>query len=443
MKKSPPPQFIIKEHARHARMIYNSSLWQQFPYILAYPLQGHALPIVIIFSFILWLFSWNPFLGIFGLTIFLCWSLNYAYAVLEHTLLGYAIPPALSFQMIWSIINLRPLKQVFILCLVGAIYLTVQTSVGLIPALLVLFLSFFLLPANIIIIATQNSLFKALNPLQLWLVIFAIGQTYFLLLLMFGLFAILFFYMVSSINWINPQIIGQFSLLLIYLVVFYFGLMIFHLLGFVVYHRRDALGIEVFFSPEREEKAQQEAQAKHFEQILDDIYWLARQQGKKQEAMASLWALFAELGETVEIHAQLFARLCLWEQKSFALAQGQRYLSFLMQKKQLRRALTIYQAGLDLNPQFEVETPSQTLPLAQIAYQQKNDEVALDLVQKSLAHYPRHPDKVALQFLEVKLFAERLKHLDKAKTLIGQLLKLETHPLLPQIKKYAAFLMQL
>ena len=53
----------------------------------------------------------------------------------------------------------------------------------------------------------------------------------------------------------------------------YLLLMVFHLLGFVVYHRRESLGFEVVFSPEREEEAQQQAQDKQVEVLLDEIYW--------------------------------------------------------------------------------------------------------------------------------------------------------------------------
>jgi tetratricopeptide (TPR) repeat protein len=443
MPNSPPKQFILKEQARHARMIYNSSIWQQFPYILIYPLQGHALPIVLIFAFILWLFSWNPIFGSFGLIVFLGWSLNYAYGVLEHTILGYAIPPALSFKMIWSIINQRSLKQLFFLGLMIAIYFTVQTSAGQIPAFLVLVSFFLLIPANITVIATQNSWLNTLNPFQLFQSIFKIGNAYFFLLFIFGGLTALILYAGSSLDWINNQIIGSFSLLLIYISVLYFGLMSFHLLGFVIYHRRHTFGLEVFFSPEREAAAQQEARDKQFEQLLDEVYWLARQQGKKTEALETLFAKITELGETVALHKKLFARLRLWEQKSIALAQGQRYLSLLIQTKQLRQALTIYQACLELSPQFEPETPSQMLLLAQMAYQQKNDQVALHLLENFLSRYPNHPDKVAIEFLKIKLFAEHLKNVDKAKMLIAQLLKFESHPLLPEIKQYAKFLNKL
>lgn len=442
MKKSTPQQFIIKEQAPHARMIYNPSIWQQFPSLLAYPLQGHALPMVIIFPSILWLLSWNPLFSIFGLIVFLCWSLNYAYAVLEQTTLGYATPPALSFQTTWNIINQRPLKQLLCLSLIVATYSSVRTSAGQIPAVIVLFLSLLLIPANVVVIVTQNSLLNALNPLLLFQTIQKIGKVYILLLLMFGLLTALLFYVISSVNLLNAQIINQFSLLPTYIGVFYFGLMTFHLLGFVVYHRRYALGIEVIFSPEREEAAQQEAQAKHFEQILDEVYWLARQQGQTAAAIETLWAKLAELGETIEIHDKLFARLRLWEQKGLALAQGQRYLTLLIQKKQLRQALMIYQTCFELNPQFKLEQPSQILPLAQMAYQQKSDEIAFHLVESFLSHYPNHPDKVAVQFLMVKLLAERLKRLHEAKQLIAQLLKLKNHPLLAEIQKYAKFLKQ-
>jgi len=110
-----PQKFILKEHAAHARMIYNPSLWQQLPHILAYPLKGHALPLLIISSVVFSMILNSIFqslLGIYALMTFLSLTLKYAYIVLEKTSFGYAVAPMLTFDM-WNSSNQRPLKQLF------------------------------------------------------------------------------------------------------------------------------------------------------------------------------------------------------------------------------------------------------------------------------------------------------------------------------------------
>jgi tetratricopeptide (TPR) repeat protein len=427
MKKQPPKQFILKEHAANARMIYNASVWRQLPYILAYPFKGHALGVLIIFSVALSIFTLSPAAGLFGLVIFLSWTLKYTYAVLEYTALGHANPPMFSFDM-WNPVNQRPLKQMFYFVVVFIIFFWIQALAGKVPGLLVLAIGLLLTPASVVIIATQNNLLYALNPLKLILLVKHIGSIYIFISLLFSLPLL--------VIWMSDG----FPLLFRIMGIIYSLLMTFHLLGFVVYHRRESLCFEVSFSPEREAEAQEQAQDKQFEKVLDEVYWLARRQGNIKEAIETLFAKLPELGDTLDTHEKLFARLSLWEEKSVALAQAHYYITLLIQKKRLTDALAIYQACLDINAHFEPKTPYQILPLATTAYQEKRYSLALNLVQDFASRYPNHPDRIAIQLLTVKLLGEHFKRVDEAKAIMAQLLDYKEHPLYPDIKKYAAFL---
>jgi tetratricopeptide (TPR) repeat protein len=444
MKKTPPKQFQIKEHAIHARMIYNPSVLQQLPYILIYPLRGHALPLIIIFSLILWIMLGNAF-GLPAFIIIMAGTLKYAYGVLEHTILGYAVPPALTFEL-WNPVNQRPVKQLFYLLFVLGIFQILLTRVDDIPAYLFLTLGIFLMPASAVVIANQNNLLAALNPLRLFLLVKQIGIVYLFICLLFGLF-ILFslpmFPKLPLIGWLIPPVgwtVNGFLLLLVVMLDMYLLIMIFHLLGFVIYHRREFLGFEAVFSPEREEEAQQEAKEKQFGELLDEIYWLARQQGRQQEAVETLLAKLPILEDKLDVHQNLFERVSLWETKKVALAHGQYYLNLLFQKKQFAKALAIYQACITINAQFELKNPSQILPLAKQAYQEKQYSFALSLLQDFHSRYPEHPNSVEAKLLIAKLLGERFERFDEAKTIMAQLLENQTHRLYPEIKKQAKFL---
>ncbi len=446
-KKTPPKQFKIKEHATHARMIYNPSVLQQLPYIIIYPLQGHALPLIIIFSLILWITLGNM-LGLAAFMIIMAGSLKYAYGVLEQTILGYATPPALTFDM-WNSANQRPVKQLFYLVFIFGIFQILQTQVGNLPAYLFLVIGIFLTPASAVVIANQNNLLAALNPLQLFFLVKQIGVTYILISLLFALvvlFSLPIFPGIPLIGWLLPQfgwrVNNGFLLLLIVMLDFYLLLMTFHLLGFVIYHRRDSLGFEAVFSPEREEEAQQQAKDKQFEELLDEIYWLTKQQGKQQEAVETLLAKLPALEDKLDSHQRFFERVSLWETKKVALVHGQYYLRLLNRKKQLAKAFAIYQACLTLNSQFKVKNPYQILPLAKQASQEKQYSLALSLLQDILSRYPEHPDSIELKLLMAKLLGERFERFEEAKTIMAELLENKAHRLYPDIKKYATFLVK-
>ena len=428
-------------------MIYNPSVLQQLPYILLYPLRGHALPLIIIFSFILWITLGN-ILGLPAFVIIMAATLKYAYGVLEHTILGCATPPILTFDM-WNQANLRPVKQLFYLLFIFGIFQILQTKVGNIPAYLFLAMGIFFIPASAVVIANQNNLLAALNPLRLFILVKQIGMTYIFISLLFGLVVLLSFPLfpwIPLIGKLIPQlgwtVNSRFLLLLLVMLDMYLLLMVLHLLGFVVYHRRKFLGFEAVFSPEREEEAQQQAQDKQFEEFLDEIYWLTKQQEKQQEAVKTLLAKLPQFADDLDIHQRLFERVSVWETKRIALVHGQHYLSLLLRKKKLTKALAIYQACLTLNAQFEPKNSYQILPLAKQANREKQYSLALSLLQDFPSRHPNHSDTIEVKLLTAKLLGERFERFKEAKAIMAQLLKNKEHRLYPDIKKYAQFLVK-
>ncbi|RKZ83682.1 MAG: hypothetical protein DRR16_16655, partial [Candidatus Parabeggiatoa sp. nov. 3] len=180
-----------------------------------------------------------------------------------------------------------------------------------------------------------------------------------------------------------------------------------------------------------------------FEALLDEIYWLTRQEGKQEEAVETLLAkLLPTLEDNLDSHEKLFERVSLWETNRVALVHGQYYLSLRLRKKQFAKALAIYQACLTLNAQFEPKTPSQILPLAKQAFQEKQYSFTLSLLQDFLSRYPKHPDSIEMKLLMAKLLTERFERFDEAKAIMAELLENKAHRLYPDIKKYAQFLVK-
>lgn len=432
MKKQPPKKFLIKAHATHARMIYNSSVWQQLPHILAYPLKGHALPLLIIFSLVLSLVlnSWlQAIVSLFAVMIFGSWTLKYAYAVLENTIFGHSTPPMFTFDM-WFATNQRPLKQLFFLLTVFGITGLIRQVAGDIPALFVFTLALLLMPASAVIIAIQDSLFSALNPFKLILLAKRIGSAYIIVSLLFSLPMLLFLF------------VQEIPLLFRIMGIMYLLFMTFHFIGFIVYHRRESLALDVSFSPEREAEAQEKAQEKQLGDILYEVHVLARG-GRVQEAIEELFAKLPKLGDTFDAHAKIFARLTLWEEKSVVLAYGQYDISQLIKKNRLSQAIAIYQDCFDIKATFAPKNPFQILPLATTAYREQRYPLALQLVQDFQNRYPNHPDIIAIKLLTAKLLGKHFKRYQEAKAIMVQLLKYKEHALFPEIKKYAMFLRNL
>ncbi|MCK5876194.1 MAG: hypothetical protein KAG43_01060, partial [Candidatus Marithrix sp.] len=348
-------------------------------------------------------------LGIPAFTIVALWTLQYAYKILEDTILGHAIPPMFT----WNPINIHPLKQLIYILTTFFIYQFTDINIGHQIAFFILIFGLCLTPASAVIIANQSSFFATLNPIKLVGITIKIGPIYILFILLFAGLGILIFQIiitgllsfpgmgrVMSDNAWYAENLPQIFVIPLTLYLLY---MTFHLLGFVVYHKREVLGFEAFFSPEREQEAQREVQEKYFNETLNEIYCLMKQSGKTKEAIKMLFIRIPKLGDNLDIHKHLFERLCLWDEKAVAIAHGNYYLSLLIKKQYLIDALNIYQNCLDMDSSFKPKNSYCILPLATAACNEKHYQLATDLVQYFTVNYSKHSDIIAIKKLADKL----------------------------------------
>ena len=215
----------------------------------------------------------------------------------------------------------------------------------------------------------------------------------------------------------------------------------FHALGFVVYHRRDVLGLTVSVSPEREEAERQEEKRDRIEKILDEVYLLAGVD-KPKRALMVLFGRLQELNDDLDLHEYLFGRFLLWQKKAVALGHGKHYITLLARHKHYGKAFKIYRTCVDINPKFQLDTATPILPLSTQAYQEHRYSLILQLTEKFKELYPEHNDIIAVNFLRAKAFTELSQYIE-ANTLIKQLLSHKNHPLYIDIKAHAIFLMKL
>jgi len=361
---------------------------------------------------------------IFALVVIPSWFFKYAYAVLDHTIQGYDMPPEMGSE-VWFFTNQRPLKQLFYIAFI--ITMSLYTT----PYLLIL--GVLLLPASAVIIATQNSLLMTLNPLTLILFVRYIGYQYLTISFIFFLPLVAFYLYFKSRGFLLGL---SFMTLTLYLV-----LMGFHALGFVVYHRRDVLGLTVTISPEREEEERQEERRKQIEKVLDEVHLLGSADKPKRALMVLLGRL-QEFDDDLDFHEYLFERFLLWQKKGVALGYGKHYITLLTRRKYFDKAFKVYRTCADIDAKFQLDNPSTILPLATQAYDEHRYPLVIQLTHKFDKLYPEHDDRVAVAFLRAKAFTES-GNLAEANVLIKQLLGYKQHSLYTSIKAQAILLMKL
>jgi|GEM_PF-996907 len=461
----------IKDPANF-KMINTPSLIKYLPHILLYPFQDSVFLFITLACLYLWIMIavlyWttlltSPFIGmalpLLAMTI--PPTVTYAYAILQHTAMGSARPPVFKPSMLMNFdINLKSLDKKLINQFIQASLINFMMWLnGLHYYLLTFFvlsLIIFFIPLNIATMALHNNLWHAFNPFFLIRFVIIIGREYFLLLLIFLISLILFMIFIKILftlhfmeigepiassfaifNYIPANIFTTYSFVFL---CFAALLISFHATGFVLYHRRHKLGLNVFISPEQELEKQQQAEMQSLNETLHDIYHDAHA-NRHQLALTQLFDKLHLLGDNLENNAMVFERMRLWNAHIVPNAHAQHYLNLLLKADKIKIALTVYQKQIKRHPNFKLEQPSALRALANRAWQQKQYALAFDLIADFSERYPKHPDKIAVQVLQVKLLI-KLKRIQEAKIIIKQLqiAVSSQHVLFNEIRRYAHLL---
>lgn len=416
-----------------ARMLDDGPLIRQWPSILSYPVRGHALGVVIVFSLMLApLFPPSGLLSLVfggaGIIILLSWTFKYAFWVLEHSAWGYAQPPPFSSEL------LNPLStKPFQLLLYVALWVSIAglfRGLGTWAVLGAAGVGLLLLPAAAINIALGGGIATLFYPLALVSLIKRLGPGYLLISLGAGLpllWMLFFAY--------------QLPRLVLMPVFIYVLLLAFHLSGVILYRRREETGLAVALSPEREEQAEQHDHAKELGRILGRIH-VPNQVRDHAMAEREYREGLRELGDTLAVHEELFARLSLWERKYIPRLQARRYITLLLQQGKPHQALAVYRVcSKPKTPEwianFAPALGGEVLKLAEQAYREQDYPLALGLLEEFQQKHPQHPEQIASRILQARILIESGAPLP-AREVLAELLKHAQHPRYAEIQQLAS-----
>lgn len=414
--------FRMRDAVADRHMTNTPALGAYLPHILLYPLSGHALPALLMFTLFLWL-GLQSILGIALLAIVSPWVFHYAEAVIERTAQGQATPPQFGGDMIFlgGLSALRPL--IGIALIIGA--WSVARPAGPAAAAATLAAGVFLFPAFMLLLTIQNSVAAALNPLQWLQVIAGAGWAY------PGACLVLVTAAGGAVLLANHA-----GLALTLFMLIYAWLMVCHLLGYVAYHRAEKLGLDVKPHLQPEERRKQEQQQTRLNSVLMKID--AALAEKNLQAAGE--ALYAEPGGPANVllfHEELFQMLERRGNASLLHAQGQRLIRLLIQHKRAAQALDVAETCFDAHRDFTPATAEQAVLLAEQALQAKRLGLFERLSADSHVRHAGTPAAVALAFLKAKYWYEHRHDEVQARAALKPLLAEKQHPQHRQIAAYA------
>ena len=409
--------------------------WERIPKFFLYPIRVDALMYLAVLSVV----SLGVFLPLAGIIVALAIPyalLKYGYLILNHTAHGNLSPPEILGPNLTENDHL-PFKQMVVILLMVVLVAgagAIAAPLGIAALLFMLFT----MPASIMSMAINRSIGKALNPVMLGAIIRRIGWPYlilyvFLLLLSGGS---------TAAQELLAAVLPRWLLMMLTTFVSgYFTVIMFNMMGYVVYQYHEPLGFdgvrdfnEVDESPApARSNAPAAASADPFENELNILI----NEGKIEEAKSRLREKMRVSNATLLQRERYHKLLQLSKDSEECSRHGLEYVHTLIDSEQPGKALEVYGECLTLDSGFKLRNGRDTYHLAVRAHGMGKPDLALRILNKFTQRYAQHPDTPHAYFLVAKLLCEHKGQDGQARKVLDDLLqKFPDHELVTEIKAY-------
>jgi len=403
--------------------------WQRLPAIFAYGLKpGSLAGIAAIAAGFAFARILPSIIGLAMYFVVLSGLFKMGFEVLDATARGRMEPPdsylgRFGLGIFW--------KQFGLWLVVGGLVFQALASLPPILAFAVAVALVLGLPAMTLVLAFEHSLFAAINPVTLIELVRRIGAPYLLLcLVLAGLAVLLLVAARAAVGLFG----GFFGVLAAGAVNAYFLLVMFHLLGYVIYQFHEDLGIEADEEGVGEGTlVEQAAQANPMAAEARTL--LAR--GKRGQALALLSDATSGRGGDLSVH-RLYHELLDEPARSAERARHAHLLMALeLNAGEDRRALKVLQDEVAVDGDFQPGDGDTATALAQQSLRFGDHRLAIHLLTGFARRFPRHEETVPNYQTLARVLCEREGKDAEALEILDRLLKtFPDDPRLPEIKAY-------
>ena len=314
--------------------------WEHLKPIFQYPITTPVMTLIILVSVIGMALSFFPILGGLAAIISAGIFVKYSFRCLEETAGGNMVPPDISDAYSGGLLIIVKIWLLLIAMGVGAVFLASYVGVGLVSFLgAIVLLS---IPAFLINFAMSDSILSAASPLNILRIITAVGLPYGLLIgllmLMISSVSFLTYFVYTDWEWLTATIMSVVSN--------YYMVVMFHLMGYVVFQYQERLG----FSAREELGLENEARSEP-ERIRAQISVLVKS-GDYNKAQALYRRIIDRYRQDVTLQDEFFEFLVLTLRKAELKEFADDYLLFKVEKGHLDQLKRIYRQIRTLQPDF-------------------------------------------------------------------------------------------
>ena len=360
-----------------------------------------------------------PLIGVLVVTFVLpTVFLKYAYLLLENVSDGRMQAPSIGDVLRdndYSIV----FKQVGVFFLLFA-PLTYIASTSPILGILFLFLVILLIPATVMVLSVTQSFFQTLNPLTLLSFATRIGWSYLLLYLLMTIInsgpAIILEFVMSTLS---EQTLASIIIPLFLALEMYFTLVIFAVLGYVLFKYHHRLGFKIDSAHVEALEGFQKPPFVH--PALKDIEVLIKE-GQHQKALDLLIPRMSEHQKDAEVMLR-FHKLLVLNHSPDLLKYAVEFIHMLLSTSNRAYAVTVFKDCLATDKTFKLTYTTDYVPLCETMLQIREYKLLVHLLNGFHKTYPEFEHIGKLYLMMAKALSEGLGEDAKALNVLQFVLK--------------------
>lgn len=383
----------------HKRMSseYITPFWRKLSEIHRYPLSSTPLVAMLTTAFLATVLMHVPLYGIAGLILTFVLYMGYCSEIMLYTANGNLTHPKIN-QFFEPEGRRLVLLQIAYFVGMGVFTFLLGSWLGYTGTVIGSILPTLIFPAALILAVVDDRFSSMINPLRLLSVAFSIGPAYPLLLI--------FMLLIGGSQQVVLSIVGAdniFGTALIFLVVCYFSMVSYHLVGYAIFQYHDEL--DYFIRTEVTDDHDGEGTSMV---NIDSTNALNRAQvlikeGKPHDAAAGLMDAAQRHPDNLQLQETTYKVLGKVGSPEQRLRHGEGFTSVLMGQGHLKKAALMFADLVRLDKDFKPTFPDKYHDMARLLQQMGKPREALALLNGFNEYFPDHPDEIRNYLLAVEI----------------------------------------
>ncbi len=391
-------------------------LWNRISLFFLYPFHLSPLLLILTLASVNFVVSGNT-LGFLAQMLIFVIFIKYAYVVMHSVANGRIKPERLRWCMLTEDLEI-PFKLLFVIFCYGLFNTLVQNNATDNALSLSLLLSSFLFPASIMLLVSSNRFLRAINPLAIAGLIKTIGFSYIILFVFLGL---LLTGLLSAWKLLFVSVPVSLFFSVIALVTMYFILVMFGMMGYVLYQFHQQLGYVDVVNQDSEAAINESGNERNIDILL--------QEGKYVEAVNWLVEEIEQQPNDFTLRERLHRILYSLKNKKNLQIYSADYIVRLLLLGKPSEAIRVYMECYNLIPGFKLKGAKHRHEMAHLLVGSGQSRAALSLLNDLHRDYPSYDGIPNAYMLVARIMFEYFSHEDKARKILEYLMhKYPNHP---------------